>query len=114
MQHPTKLTSIGLQLLLRNYYETYYGLQNYATVSETNPIPHIAFLDEEDVFEVSAWRERLASFRKAKVHQTFGVSWNEFLELPRDQCLAMLEETEIDVSNEAAEAAAVQNSYRNK
>ena len=65
-----------------------------------NPIPGIALFDKEDYAESSVWRERLASFRKAKLNQVFGISWNELLELPRWQVLAMFEEAEIDAKSD--------------
>ena len=98
---------MAIASLMRDYYQTFYGIHDHTKYDSNNPIPLIGFYPAEDYLEVSLLRKRIEEFRKAKVHQVFGINWLDFIQLPSEVCAAMLEEVNEDVKAENAALASV-------
>jgi hypothetical protein len=83
------LCSTDASLLLRDRYETTYGICNHATAIN-RPLLLIAMHDCEDSSKGSILYERLNQFAEYCVAKHFGLSLAEFLELPTDVCNEIL------------------------
>lgn len=88
-----KLKLTDVQLLLQDVYESGYGIYNHASnsVDNSRPLALVAMHWAENASEGSVLYERIEQFRERNVYQTFGLSLTEFLDLPRDICIKILE-----------------------
>ncbi len=88
-----KLKFTDAQLLLLDTYETGYGICNHTqfAVDNSRPLALVAMHWAESNSEQSAWYERIEQFKERQVYHTFGLSLIEFLDLPRDICIKILD-----------------------
>ncbi len=86
-----QLKSVAAQLVLRDRYETLYGIHDHAIEDPTRPIPMAAHWDAEDAFSGSLLDERLEHFVDKQVGKWFNISLPEFLELPTEIVTRMIE-----------------------
>lgn len=86
-----KIKSIEAQILLRESYETIYGIYNHDVNDPEHPLALVEFHEAEDNTTGSLLHERLDMFAQKQVHKWFGISWPEFVAQPTDLCLRMLE-----------------------
>jgi len=77
---PTAAEMIGLSC-----YQTEYGIFNHSRVrgpTEQRPLASVALHDKEDVMEGGPLFSHIRRFYQYRLHKLFGLSLNEFLELP--------------------------------
>lgn len=86
-----KIKAVAAQIVLRDRYETLYGIHNHEVVDANHQIPLAAMWDCEDARTGSLMDERMSQFAEKHVGKHFNISWPEFMELPTDQCYRMLE-----------------------
>lgn len=86
---PRRLKSIETQIVLRERYETAYGIYQHTDAND-----HFALVRHhwcEDTIVASRLRERMEAFVTNRVGKHFDVSFKEFLEQPSYVCDLMLE-----------------------
>lgn len=86
-----KIKAIAAQVVLRDRYETLYGIHNHAVEDPNHQVPLVAMWESEDAHTGSLMDERMSQFAEKHVGKHFNISWTEFLALPTDQCYKMLE-----------------------
>lgn len=85
--------------MLRNRYETAYGIFNHHQENIEEPMPLIGFRQAESPEYRSSMRSRMEKFVEYEVGKWFNMSWDEFIKHPRHEILMML-----DVSRKKIEA----------
>jgi len=65
-------------------YETMYGIYDHDNDPDKNPLALVTLHPKEDVSEYSELYRTINRFAIHKIHEQFGVSLVEFLNLPRD------------------------------
>lgn len=91
LEKAPKLNSYDRELVLRERYETTYGIYNHDDMRQDRPFAVTALHPMEDTTHQSLLHERVRSFAKAKIAKHFGESLSSFLALPSDVCLYLLE-----------------------
>ena len=86
-----QIKSVAAQLILRDRYETLYGIHNHEVEDPNHPIPMAAMWDSEDAYSGSLLDERLEHFVDKQVGKWFNISLPDFLELPTEIVTKMLE-----------------------
>jgi hypothetical protein len=77
--------------LLRDYYESLYGLFDHETESHGRPLALVAMHWGENGSDGSQLDERIEQFVDLDVGKYFHISFSEFMDLPSDICRRMLE-----------------------
>jgi len=100
-----QIQSVAAQLILRDRYETLYGIHDHQVEDPMHPMPLVAMWPQEDASTGSLLDERLEQFADLQVGRVFNCSLNEFLSQPSDVCFKMLEiaakrkNTEVDTTD---------------
>lgn len=82
--------------LLYQAYETTYGIYDHRNSPKDAVLAPIAYREAEDVEKHSVIREYARRFRRRKVKDVFGLSFTEFMALPKSQAVMLLEESSLD------------------
>ena len=85
------LCSTDAQLVLRERYETVYGIHNHDDIAIPRPLAPVAMQWAEDSFNGSLKYERIEQFSDYNVTKYFNLSWTEFCNLPVDEARKILE-----------------------
>ncbi len=74
-------------------YESGFGIYNHNQHAADNsrPLALVAMHWSESSSDQSALYERIEQFKERQVYQTFGLNLTEFLDLPRDVCVHILD-----------------------
>lgn len=72
-------------------YETAYGIYDHANDPDPDSMALVRMHPAEDPIEGFGLRERIKQFEERNVFSVFGLSWNEFKELPTYECMILLE-----------------------
>lgn len=83
--------STDTAIVLRERYETKYGLYNHDTSDPDRPLALLGLHWGEDNSEGSVLYERIEQYEEREVWQRFGLSLSDFLELPSDVCRCVME-----------------------
>jgi hypothetical protein len=83
------LTSIPAQIVAIECYDDYFGIYSNSKFGESN-FASVAMHDPEDVVAVDAYDVYLERYLVANVLKFTGMSFSEFLKLPRDRADAVL------------------------
>jgi hypothetical protein len=86
------INSTDVQLLLRDRYETTYGIYNHDVPANDRQLALVGMHLKEDTYRHSLLHERIRMFGVNEVHKHYGLNLKEFLELPTDVCSLILEE----------------------
>ena len=88
-----KLKFTDAQLLLQDIYESGYGIYNHTqhAVDNSRPLALVAMHWSESNTDQSTLHERIEQFKERQVYQNYGISLIDFLNLPRDYCIKILE-----------------------
>lgn len=95
--------------MLRERYETLYGIYNHDAPDVNRPLASVAIHKAEDASLGSLLYERIEQFEERKIYQRFGISLVEFLELPSDVCLKIMEIAGKRLTEEGTMTASVMN-----
>jgi hypothetical protein len=79
-----KLSSVDATLLMRDRYETYFGIHNHDADESNDPLALVAYRAAEDNKPASRLYERITEFAERKVPRYFNMSLDEFMGCPRD------------------------------
>ena len=85
-----KLALTDAQILLLDTYVTTFGICDHGLMAD-RPLALVAMHWEEDNSNSSSLYERIQQFEDRQVYKRFGLSLTEFLELPRDVCIKILD-----------------------
>lgn len=77
------LDSISAQLVLRDAYDTDYGLYDHAH-DQSRPLALVGKHEKEDYQEYGGLYRAIYQFNVNEVHKTWGFTLTEFLDLPRE------------------------------
>jgi hypothetical protein len=78
-------------IVLRERYETKFGIYNHDNPDPNRPLAVIAQHWAEDASEGSALYERIEQFEEREIYQRFGLSLTAFMTLPSDICKKVME-----------------------
>lgn len=78
-----KYNSIDGQIVLNEYYETLFKLYNHYSGDNRRPLASVALHPEEDIIKNSLLEESIKTFYLRNIKETFGITYLEFIELPR-------------------------------
>lgn len=75
-----KLSRTELEMYkLHDYLKVYYGVQ----IDETNlNMPLVEHMAESNIFRLTRWSARLDEFSTNDIHEAYGLSFNEFMDMP--------------------------------
>lgn len=104
-----QLKTSDAQLLLRDSYETMFGIYNHETAPLDRELAIMAMHPAEDAHTDSLLYERIEQFGQKQVTKYFGLSLTEFLEYPRDLVFKVLEECEKLRTKESTDTQKVLN-----
>ncbi len=90
-------------ILLRDLYETRFGIFNHIGTSKKRPLASVALHDAEEINENSLLYEAMHSFAKREIKDIFNISFLDFISLPMDWC-AMITEIASATAGEKATA----------
>jgi len=85
------LCSTDAQLVLRERYETTYGIYNHDDIAVPRPFAPIAMQWSEDSCDGSLKYERIEQFSDFNIYKYFGLNWVQFCDLPVDEARKILE-----------------------
>lgn len=94
MRLAPRLKSSDAQLLLRDSYETTFGIYNHEVDDPARPMALMAMHPAEDSSTGSLLYERIEQFGEKQVPKWYGLSLKDFLSLPTDICIKILQECE--------------------
>lgn len=83
------LDSIAAQLVIRDAYETQFGIFDHGG-PEAAPLSLVEYRAKEDVSEYGALYRTFYQYHLYEVHKEWGLSITDFLNLPREFCSLML------------------------
>lgn len=90
---PAIANSTDVQLLLRDCYETAYGIYNHALDNRGATLSLVAMHEAEDTSSGGLLYERIRQYEKRQVLAHFGLNLIEFLSLPGDLVAFVLEQS---------------------
>ncbi len=99
--------------MLREIYETKYGIFNHDDVSLNRPLALVAKHWSEDTSGSYRLHELLEKFSLNQVNKYFGLSFVEFLELPTEYCESILEVAADRLKMDANVADSIKNELQN-
>lgn len=114
LKRAPQLHSSSVTLLLREAYETTYGIYNHDRTDPNRPLAILAAHPAENASLGSTLYERIEQFAELNVHKFFGLSFAELLELPNDVVLKILEVSGKRQKFELEVAQSLQNRLENK
>lgn len=80
------LCSAEVALLMRDRYETTYGIYNHDANDPERKLALVGMHPKEDTTRHSLLHERVREFTKREVFKHTGINLKDFLELPTDVC----------------------------
>lgn len=91
LQTAPKICCTDARLIQLEMYETAHQIYNHGVPSPDRPLANVAMHYAENCRDGSLMDERLSQFADKQVVKFFGLSLTEFLNLPSDTCLKILE-----------------------
>jgi hypothetical protein len=107
-----KLDPIELKILLQDLYETEYGIFDHLTHGMSRPLSSVAMFFSEDINSESLLEESMDTYVNKNVKDFFGLSYLEFMGLPYDVMLMVLERCTILSGKKKAAMDDIENSLR--
>jgi hypothetical protein len=78
-----RYSSIDAQIVLNEFYETLFKIYNHYSGDNRRPLASVALHPEEDIIKNSLLEESIKTFYLRNIKETFGISYLEYIELPR-------------------------------
>lgn len=102
------MCSADSQLMMREAYETTYGIYNHdAEVAKRRPLLLVAYQHAEDPFVGSKMYERMELYNERKILKWFGVPWDRWILQPHDMCEEQLRRAKRWEDDEAKKEAEI-------
>lgn len=89
LEQGKQLDNIAAQVVMRDAYETQYGICDHGSPS-ANPLALVEYQAKEDVSEYGTLYRTFYQYHLYEVHKEWGVSIVDFLNMPREYCALML------------------------
>lgn len=86
-----KLNAFDANLLMYDMYETTYGIYNHKLPHSQRPWASIALHEGEDICETSSLNQTIEAYHGRGIIELFGLSLIEYLSLPSDMCITLME-----------------------
>lgn len=103
---PQKLSVLDAKLVLSEAYDKTYGICNHDNLSADDaPLSIVAYHQAEETFDFSTTKQYITAYRKKRLYRLFGVSLNEFMQLPSEIADELLRQAteEIKQQNQSLE-----------
>lgn len=84
-------TAIGKVQIMQEFYETYFGIYDHFEGEE--PLASVMVHPKEQYMENGLYDSLLRSFMENKVHELTGITFKEFMKMPRYESNAILRVT---------------------
>lgn len=107
------LCSTDADIVMREKYETAYSLYNHEAPDPEHPLAIIRMHPGEDASTGSLLYERIEQFEERKIYQRFGLTLKDFLDLPSDVCMKVMEVAGKRLKDEGTIAASVMTQLNN-
>lgn len=108
-----KLESVDAHMVLADVYETNFGIYNHLDVGSKRPMSSVALHGAEDNYKTSRLYETIENFVTKDIYKSTGLSLTEFLNLPTEACLMILEAVEKKSVKETVGLNQLQNEISN-
>lgn len=89
LSRDSKLDNIAAQMVIRDAYETQFGIHDHAN-PRSNPLALVECHEKENFHEYGALYRTFYQYHLYEVHKEWGVSIVDFLNMPREFCSLML------------------------
>lgn len=99
MSQSEPMPSDAAQVMLSMAYETTYGIYDHYNPSDNDPLAPVAMHEAEQYKELSGLYRSIERYERQGIHNRFGLSLTDYLELPRD-IIAMLTDITIAIDKE--------------
>lgn len=97
-----KLNATDADVVLYDMYEVTYGIFNHIGMSKSKPLSSIALHESEDNTLSSHLYEAIDTYQKNGIKEIFGISLIEYLDLPTEICIKLLESASAEYSKKSA------------
>ena len=102
IQNAGRLCSTDAQLILRDRYETVFGILNHESEAGQHPFALIRMNKSEDPIPAdNSLHDWMRRYIDNDVMKYFGISFDEFLDRPTYQCYMLIEECRKRIEKEA-------------
>ena len=91
MKHSKRLISTSAQIILRQKYETAFGIYDHEGPDGEHPLALVMHNWSEDNVSYGRLRERMEAFAEHSTGKWFNTSFKEFIDMPTYVCDMMLE-----------------------
>lgn len=102
LESAKSLDSIAAQLVIRDAYETHFGIFNHADPA-AGPLALVEYRAKEDVSEYGGMYRTFYQYHLYEVNKEWGLSVQEFLDLPREYCTLLLRISSEKAARQTAE-----------
>ena len=99
-----KLCSTDATIMSTMHYDSYYGIFDHRRHEEQRPMGLMATHPAEDVFFTHPLFECARNWRKGRIHELFGISFDKYIELPHP-AIEMLTELANEFNREQVDLA---------
>mgnify|MGYP001626175339 CR=1 FL=1 len=107
-----KVTSVNKAIILSEWYETAVGLYNHFNNNNSRPIASVAMHPEEDTIRNSLLEFSIKKFAVSNIYQTFGLNYEEFIQLPSYVCKIMIETAFEELRKKSKVAQSVEEEFK--
>jgi hypothetical protein len=102
-----RLKSTDAQMVLRDQYETTYGIYDHSGPGGEDPLALVLMHPSEDTITDGALHERMKEYVECDIHKYFGISFLEFINQPTYVLRMQLEIAQEQIRKEAPIADAL-------
>lgn len=96
-----KLSSTDADMVLYDMYEVQYGIFNHIGASKKRPLSSVAMHDAEENTSTSSLYEAIDTYQRNGIKEIFGLSLKEYLDLPTEICIKLLESASNEFSKKS-------------
>lgn len=83
-----RLSSVGSQIVMSYVYDVTFGIHNHGPVVE--PLAQVLMNKKEMYGPNTPHTKSMRDFRRYRIHETFGITWLDWLELPLETAEDMI------------------------
>ena len=108
-----KLPPVDAVIAMYDLYESRYGIFNHQDKNslKAKPLASVAFHECEDFTKGSLLEEMMNLYLVKRIKSIFGISFIDFMELPRDVIQLMFAVSETDAAKKTAEMTQLEQSF---
>lgn len=107
-----KLNCVDANMLLYDMYEVNYKIFNHIGASKKRPLSSVALHEAEDNTLTSNLYEAIDTYQKNGIKEIFGLSLNEYLDLPTEICIKLLETASQEYSKKSSVINGLENDLK--